>query len=126
VLKDGENSPSQTNSFPRTSRLKGRKAILDVIRKGDKLCGVNLGTESAFKTDKMRNIPSNIIAALVRLYQIVISPLFPNSCRYYPSCSEYARQAFLTHGVIKGLAMSIWRILRCNPWSKGGYDPVRR
>ncbi|OQX92478.1 MAG: membrane protein insertion efficiency factor YidD [candidate division Zixibacteria bacterium 4484_95] len=74
----------------------------------------------------MRNIPSNIIAALVRLYQIVISPLFPNSCRYYPSCSEYARQAFLTHGVIKGLAMSIWRILRCNPWSKGGYDPVRR
>ena len=43
MLKDGENSPSQTNSFPRTSRLKGRKAILDVIRKGDKLCGVNLG-----------------------------------------------------------------------------------
>lgn len=61
---------------------------------------------------------------LVRGYQFFISPYFPSSCRYYPTCSHYAIQAFRVHGVLKGLALTIWRILRCNPWSAGGEDLV--
>lgn len=57
-------------------------------------------------------------------YQKVISPLTPPSCRFTPTCSEYARQAILKHGPIKGLGLAIWRILRCNPWGGSGYDPV--
>jgi putative membrane protein insertion efficiency factor len=72
----------------------------------------------------MNRLISTVLAGLVRLYQLTLSHLFPNSCRYYPSCSEYTRQALITHGPIKGLGMGAWRILRCNPWSKGGYDPV--
>ncbi len=73
----------------------------------------------------MIKIPSKILAFIVRLYQWVISPILPSSCRYYPSCSEYTRMALLTHGLIKGSALGVWRIIRCNPWGKGGYDPVK-
>jgi len=73
----------------------------------------------------MIKLPSQILASIVKLYQWTISPIFPNSCRYYPSCSEYTRQALLNHGVIKGLALGAWRIIRCNPWGKGGFDPVK-
>ncbi len=65
-----------------------------------------------------------IFIALVKGYQKIISPLFPPSCRFYPSCSEYAIESFRKFGVIKGGAKSVWRILRCNPFNKGGYDPV--
>jgi len=61
---------------------------------------------------------------LVKGYQKVISPLFPPSCRFYPTCSEYAVQAFTKYGVVKGGAKAAWRILRCNPFNKGGYDPL--
>jgi putative membrane protein insertion efficiency factor len=61
---------------------------------------------------------------LIKFYQMVISPLFPSVCRFSPSCSEYAVQAFTKYGVFKGSIKTIWRILRCNPFSKGGYDPV--
>ena len=57
-------------------------------------------------------------------YQKFITPYTPASCRFTPTCSEYARQAILKHGPIKGLALTIWRILRCNPWGGSGYDPV--
>jgi len=60
----------------------------------------------------------------IRFYQTVISPLTPPSCRFTPTCSEYARQALIKHGPFKGLALAIWRILRCNPWGGSGYDPV--
>ncbi|MBE6259235.1 MAG: membrane protein insertion efficiency factor YidD [Prevotella sp.] len=60
----------------------------------------------------------------IRFYQICISPLLGPSCRFTPTCSEYARQALLKHGPIKGLYLAIWRILRCNPWGGSGYDPV--
>ncbi|MBN1415833.1 MAG: membrane protein insertion efficiency factor YidD [Bacteroidales bacterium] len=60
----------------------------------------------------------------VRLYQYTISPLFPSSCRHYPSCSEYTINALKVHGILKGSILSIWRILRCNPWGTSGYDPV--
>lgn len=65
-----------------------------------------------------------ICIAPIRVYQRWISPLLPRSCRYYPSCSQYAIEAIQTHGPIVGMAMGVWRILRCNPWSLGGYDPV--
>lgn len=58
------------------------------------------------------------------IYQNLISPYTPPSCRFTPSCSEYAKQALIKHGVIKGTALAIWRILRCNPWGGSGYDPV--
>lgn len=61
---------------------------------------------------------------LIRGYQKVISPLFPPSCRFYPSCSEYSIQAFNKYGVFKGGIKTIWRILRCNPFNKGGFDPL--
>ncbi|NLJ70352.1 MAG: membrane protein insertion efficiency factor YidD [Clostridiaceae bacterium] len=61
---------------------------------------------------------------LIRLYQKRISPTKPPRCRYFPSCSQYAIEAIQTWGFIKGIFLSIWRILRCNPFSRGGYDPV--
>ena len=60
----------------------------------------------------------------IRFYQIAISPLLGPSCRFTPTCSEYARQALMKHGPVKGLYLAIWRILRCNPWGGSGYDPV--
>lgn len=53
-----------------------------------------------------------------------ISPIFPPSCRFYPTCSHYSLEAFQKYGVFKGLYKSAWRILRCNPFNKGGYDPL--
>ena len=57
-------------------------------------------------------------------YQRCISPFPPPACRFTPTCSEYAKQALKKHGPIKGLALAIWRVLRCNPWGGSGYDPV--
>ncbi|MCR4405125.1 MAG: membrane protein insertion efficiency factor YidD [Candidatus Acetothermia bacterium] len=58
------------------------------------------------------------------IYQAAISPLLPHSCRFFPSCSEYARQAILKHGPCRGSLLAIKRFLRCHPLSRGGYDPV--
>ena len=60
----------------------------------------------------------------VIFYQNFISPYTPSSCRFTPTCSEYARQGLLKHGPVKGLILAVWRILRCNPWGGSGYDPV--
>ncbi|MDO5060949.1 MAG: membrane protein insertion efficiency factor YidD [Actinomycetaceae bacterium] len=65
-----------------------------------------------------------ILTFPIRLYQRYISPAIPPRCRYYPSCSNYAVQALQVHGPLKGLILSIWRLLRCNPWSLGGVDHV--
>ncbi|MEW6651996.1 MAG: membrane protein insertion efficiency factor YidD [Bacteroidota bacterium] len=65
-----------------------------------------------------------VLIKLVRLYQKFISPMFPPSCRFYPTCSEYAVQSFEKYGAVMGSAKAIWRILRCNPFNKGGLDPV--
>lgn len=61
---------------------------------------------------------------LIRAYQRLVSPLFPPSCRYYPSCSAYAIEALERHGLAKGSALAVRRILRCHPFNPGGYDPV--
>jgi hypothetical protein len=57
-------------------------------------------------------------------YQTCISPFTPPACRFTPTCSEYAKQALKKYGPVKGLALAVWRILRCNPWGGSGYDPV--
>lgn len=61
----------------------------------------------------------------IKLYQKFISPLLPPSCRFYPTCSEYAVQAITKYGIFLGGAKAIWRILRCNPFNKGGLDPLK-
>jgi len=66
-----------------------------------------------------------LLLALIKLYQSVISPLLPPSCRFIPTCSEYSYLAIEKYGAIKGIALTIWRIARCNPFNKGGYDPLR-
>ena len=63
-----------------------------------------------------------VLRFLIRGYQLAISPLFGPRCRFYPSCSQYALDAFRIHGLFKGAAFAGWRILRCNPWSHGGVD----
>ncbi|HPO48847.1 MAG TPA: membrane protein insertion efficiency factor YidD [Spirochaetota bacterium] len=68
---------------------------------------------------------NNIFALLIIFYQKFISPFFPPSCRFYPTCSEYSKQAFLKYGFFKAFFLSIYRIIRCNPWNKGGYDPLK-
>jgi uncharacterized protein len=64
------------------------------------------------------------VTAPVRFYQRAISPGIPSRCKYYPSCSEYAVQAVRSYGVFRGFVLAAWRLLRCNPWSHGGVDPV--
>lgn len=61
---------------------------------------------------------------LIRFYQTAISPRTAPKCKYYPTCSQYTYEAIERFGAFKGGLMGLWRILRCNPWSKGGYDPV--
>jgi putative membrane protein insertion efficiency factor len=65
-----------------------------------------------------------VALVLIRGYQRGISPLLPSSCRFVPSCSDYGYQAIEKYGIIRGGAMTVWRIMRCNPFNKGGYDPV--
>ncbi len=61
---------------------------------------------------------------LIDIYRICISPLLPRSCRFYPSCSAYARESLITHGLLKGLFLSAMRLLKCHPFHQGGFDPV--
>lgn len=66
----------------------------------------------------------SVFVYLIKIYQKLISPMFPPSCRFYPTCSQYAVESVSKHGSLKGGARAVWRILRCNPFNKGGYDPV--
>ena len=61
---------------------------------------------------------------LIRFYQVAVSPWTPPSCRFVPTCSQYGYEAISKHGFFKGGFLTAWRLLRCNPWSLGGYDPV--
>lgn len=82
----------------------------------------------------LKNFPKHLLIFLIRFYQKTISfdhgflkIFFPQGfCRFIPSCSEYGAQAIEKYGVLKGGALTCWRILRCNPWNKGGYDPVNK
>jgi putative membrane protein insertion efficiency factor len=74
--------------------------------------------------DLIKNILIFPFLFLIKIYQFVISPLTPASCRYQPTCSTYSFEALKKHGLIKGLYLSIKRILSCHPWGGSGYDPV--
>jgi putative membrane protein insertion efficiency factor len=65
-----------------------------------------------------------LVIAPIRLYQVLLSPMVGERCKYYPSCSQYAVEAISRYGILRGLVLSGWRLLRCNPWSRGGFDPV--
>jgi len=73
----------------------------------------------------LTNIPRLLLLGLVRVYQATFSRTLPqDTCRFYPSCSHYGYQAIYKYGVLKGGLMAAWRIVRCNPFNKGGFDPV--
>lgn len=72
----------------------------------------------------MRNLPQRVVLLLLRAYKWALSPLLPPSCRYIPTCSEYAMEAVERYGALRGGCMAAWRVLRCHPFVKGGYDPV--
>ena len=72
------------------------------------------------------NILTYILIKLIKGYKFLISPLFGNSCRYFPTCSEYSIEALKTYGLFKGLLLSVKRILSCHPWGSGGLDPVKK
>ncbi len=74
---------------------------------------------------KLVNLPRMPLLALIRLYQMTLSrALPPDTCRFYPTCSHYGYQAIYKYGALKGSLMAAWRVLRCNPFNPGGYDPV--
>lgn len=71
------------------------------------------------------NLPRMGLLGLIRIYQMTLSRTVPSgSCRFYPTCSHYGYQAIYKYGVLKGSVMAAWRVVRCNPFNKGGYDPV--
>ena len=69
-------------------------------------------------------LPRQLLAGLVRVYQRLISPLLPPSCRFYPSCSQYALEAVTRHGTLRGTWLAARRLARCHPFNPGGFDPV--
>lgn len=70
------------------------------------------------------HLPQNLLIGVIRLWRLLISPLYGPTCKYYPSCSAYGLEAVRRHGAVRGSALTVWRILRCNPWSDGGVDDV--
>jgi len=73
---------------------------------------------------KLVRTPQNLCIALLKLYRAIVSPLYGDVCRYFPSCSAYALEAFTVHGAVHGLALTVSRLLRCHPWAAGGIDRV--
>ena len=65
-----------------------------------------------------------VLRAVVRAYQLFVSPVLPPSCRFLPSCSDYAVEAIERHGALRGIGLALHRLVRCNPWGGSGYDPV--
>ena len=88
------------------------------------MCNVPFLSPKSGNLCRMKSILSKILKLFIRFYQVCISPLFPPCCRYYPTCSNYALKAIEKHGAIKGSFYATKRILRCNPFHAGGYDPV--
>ena len=74
----------------------------------------------------MKKILIATLLFIIKMYQKLISPFFPSSCRFQPTCSHYTKDALLSHGIAKGSYLGIKRILRCHPWGGSGYDPVSK
>jgi uncharacterized protein len=82
------------------------------------------GRSASRVVDAVVRLPRLLVVGLLRLYQRVVSPLYGPTCRFYPSCSQYALVAVERHGVLRGAGLAAWRLLRCNPWNAGGVDDV--
>ena len=73
----------------------------------------------------LRHFFQTLLVALIRAYQLLVSPVLPRSCRFHPTCSEYTLTAIRMHGPLRGVLLGIRRLMRCHPFHPGGYDPVR-
>ena len=73
----------------------------------------------------INKIFTNISISTINLYKYLISPLLGNNCRYLPTCSEYTKESIIKYGVVKGFWLGLKRIVKCHPWGKGGYDPIK-
>ena len=73
----------------------------------------------------INKIFKNIAISPINLYKYLISPLLGNNCRFLPTCSEYTKESIIKYGVIKGFWLGLKRIVKCHPWGKGGYDPIK-
>ena len=75
------------------------------------------------RLDNLRAAVGWLVLLPVRFYQLVLGPMLPKVCRFHPSCSDYFVQAVEKYGPVRGCAKGMWRVCRCNPWNRGGYDP---
>lgn len=71
------------------------------------------------------NMIRTVALGILRIYKLVISPLLPSACRFYPTCSDYMKEAIQKHGVAKGIGLGLRRLARCHPFHQGGFDPIR-
>jgi len=85
----------------------------------------SFATSNNKRHNRLSELTASTLIKIIRFYQKFVSPFLPKTCRFYPTCSHYSIEALEKKGLIKGILLSIWRIIRCNPFSKGGYDPVR-
>lgn len=84
------------------------------------------GVEPTPSTTGVQSNPLvRLVVLVLRGYKTFVSPLFPPSCRFTPTCSQYAIEAVQRRGVVRGLCLAVWRLLRCHPFGRGGYDPVK-
>ena len=95
----------------------------ELVKEWRRVC-VSAGVVSKAEELPPPSLGARLAMAMVKFYRACISPLLPRCCRFTPTCSQYALEALRKHGLIKGLGLSVWRILRCNPFNPGGYDPV--
>jgi len=86
-----------------------------MIMKMKRLISIKLFISNSFKL---------LFINIIKIYQRFVSPFFPSSCKFSPSCSKYGIEAINKYGVLKGSVLTVKRILKCNPWSKGGFDPI--
>jgi uncharacterized protein len=82
------------------------------------------GASSLSAASIVGRIARGVAVAPIVVYQRVLSPFLPRRCKYEPTCSQYAVDAIARYGILRGAVLALWRLLRCNPWSYGGYDPV--
>ena len=99
----------------------GRSPFARIFIRADENSVADILTDSVFE---MAQNQHGALIVVIKFYKLAVSPLLPSSCRFSPTCSEYAITALQRHGMVKGLLLSIKRILRCNPFCEGGYDPV--
>jgi len=73
----------------------------------------------------IKELLTNLVIGLIKTYKYLISPLLGNNCRYLPTCSDYTKESIIKFGLIIGIWLGLKRIIRCHPWAKGGYDPIK-